>query len=94
MLRHNVEDRGEDEQIDKTFLIAEPMRKVGWTKRFAAGWGERRRGNGRRSSRKSDFWDQARVVSEKAGPMRGASPKPRLVWLEDAAQDVTSGVSG
>ncbi len=32
--------------IDKTFLIAAPMRKVAWTKRFAAGWGERRAGNG------------------------------------------------
>jgi hypothetical protein len=26
--------------IDKTFLIAKPMRKVDWTRRFAAGWGE------------------------------------------------------
>src|SRR4051794_38912092 len=26
-------------QIDKAFLIAEPMRKAAWTKRFAAGWG-------------------------------------------------------
>ena len=25
--------------IDKTFLIAKPMRKVDWTRRFAAGWG-------------------------------------------------------
>ena len=26
-------------RIDKTFLIAKPMRKVDWTRRFAAGWG-------------------------------------------------------
>jgi hypothetical protein len=26
-------------EIDKTFLIAKPMRKVDWTRRFAAGWG-------------------------------------------------------
>ena len=25
--------------IDKAFLIAKPMRKVDWTRRFAAGWG-------------------------------------------------------
>ena len=28
--------------IDKAFRIAKPMRKASWTKRFAAGWGERR----------------------------------------------------
>ena len=27
------------DKIDKTFLIAKPMRKVDWTRRFAAGWG-------------------------------------------------------
>ena len=26
-------------QIDKTFRIGTPMRKVSWTRRFAAGWG-------------------------------------------------------
>ena len=26
-------------QIDKAFLIAQPMRKADWTRRFAAGWG-------------------------------------------------------
>ncbi|MFY9937977.1 MAG: hypothetical protein WAK33_13950, partial [Silvibacterium sp.] len=31
---------------DKTFLIAKPMRKVAWTRRFAAGWGERGAANG------------------------------------------------
>src|ERR1700729_299509 len=25
--------------IDKAFLIAQPMRKADWTRRFAAGWG-------------------------------------------------------
>jgi hypothetical protein len=25
--------------IDKAFLIAKPMRKADWTRRFAAGWG-------------------------------------------------------
>jgi hypothetical protein len=33
----------ERQQTDKAFLIAKPMRKAAWTKRFAAGWGERRR---------------------------------------------------
>jgi hypothetical protein len=33
-------------QIDKAFRIATPMRKASWTKRFAAGWGERRRAKG------------------------------------------------
>jgi len=33
-------------QIDKAFRIATPMRKASWTKRFAAGWGERRRASG------------------------------------------------
>ena len=33
-------------QIDKAFRIAKPMRKASWTKRFAAGWGERRAANG------------------------------------------------
>ena len=33
-------------QIDKAFRIAKPMRKASWTKRFAAGWGERRRAVG------------------------------------------------
>ena len=32
-------------KIDKTFLIAKPMRKVDWTRRFAAGWGRRGRAN-------------------------------------------------
>ena len=32
--------------IDKAFRIAKPMRKASWTKRFAAGWGERRAANG------------------------------------------------
>jgi len=27
------------QQIDKAFLIAKPMRKAYWTKRFAARWG-------------------------------------------------------
>jgi hypothetical protein len=31
---------------DKTFLIAKPMRKVSWTKHFAAGWEERGARNG------------------------------------------------
>ena len=44
-----------DEQIDKAFLIAKPMRKAAWTKRFAAGWGERRAGNGPGSSEKGNF---------------------------------------
>jgi len=26
-------------ETDKAFLIAKPMRKASWTKRFAAGWG-------------------------------------------------------
>jgi len=39
------------------------MRKVGWTKRSAAGWGARQRGNGWRSSRRTDFWLRARVVT-------------------------------
>ena len=33
-------------RIDKAFRIATPMRKASWTKRFAAGWGERRRASG------------------------------------------------
>ena len=33
-------------KIDKAFRIATPMRKASWTKRFAAGWGERRRASG------------------------------------------------
>src|SRR5271157_1602966 len=33
-------------KTDKAFRIATPMRKASWTKRFAAGWGERRRANG------------------------------------------------
>src|SRR5208282_4675069 len=33
-------------QIDKAFRIATPMRKASWTKRFAAGWGERLRARG------------------------------------------------
>jgi hypothetical protein len=28
-----------DRTIDKAFLIAQPMRKADWTRRFAAGWG-------------------------------------------------------
>jgi len=30
-------------KIDKAFRIVTPMRKASWTKRCAAGWGERRR---------------------------------------------------
>ena len=37
-------------QIDKAFRIAKPMRKASWTRRFAAGWGERRREPGDRSA--------------------------------------------
>jgi len=33
-------------KTDKAFLIAKPMRKAAWTKRFAAGWGERGAANG------------------------------------------------
>jgi hypothetical protein len=52
--------------IDKTFLIAGPMRKVSWTKRFAAGWGERRAGNGLASSEEGFFCERASAVSEKS----------------------------
>jgi hypothetical protein len=33
--------------IDKAFRIATPMLKALWTKRFAAGWGERAAADGR-----------------------------------------------
>jgi hypothetical protein len=40
--RHGLATKGlKIDKIDKTFLIAKPMRKVDWTKRVAAGWGER-----------------------------------------------------
>ena len=42
------------------------MRKVGWTKRFAAGWGERRPGNGRGSSRNDRFLRSGRLVRGKS----------------------------
>jgi hypothetical protein len=35
----NLNSRFDISKIDKTFLIAKPMRKVDWTRRFAAGWG-------------------------------------------------------
>jgi len=35
------------DKTDKAFLIAKPMGKATWTKRFAAGWGERGAANGR-----------------------------------------------
>jgi hypothetical protein len=41
--RHGLEAEKRKGQTDKAFLIAKPMRKAAWTKRFAAGWGERRR---------------------------------------------------
>jgi hypothetical protein len=34
-------------ETDKTFLIAKPMRTAAWTKRLAAGSGERGTANGR-----------------------------------------------
>jgi len=38
-------------KIDKAFRIGAPMRKASWTKRFAGGWGERRRAKGDRGGR-------------------------------------------
>jgi hypothetical protein len=36
-----------NEKTEETFLIAKPMRKVSWTKRLAAGSGERGTAKGR-----------------------------------------------
>jgi hypothetical protein len=40
-VRREMGERGRarGDRIDKTFLIAKPMRKVDWTRRFAARWG-------------------------------------------------------
>ncbi len=73
--------------IDKAFRIAPPMRKASWTKRFAAGWGERRRAQGDRGSSEGGWWGWAGDVSEKSLPMRAAFEKPRSLWLENAAQE-------
>ena len=48
-------------EIDKAFRIAKPMRKAAWTKRFAAGWGERGPSNGPGSSGRGRFWEPGRV---------------------------------
>src|SRR5271157_5741761 len=71
---------------DKAFRIATPMRKASWTKRFAAGWGERRGANGDGGSGGEGWREWAGGVSEKSLPMRAAFEKPRPLGLEDAAQ--------
>ena len=86
-------ERGDD-QIDKAFRIAKPMRKASWTKRLAAGWGERRAANGLGEPGESGWWDLAAGVSVKSLPMRAALEKPRPPWLENAAQGVAFGGSG
>ena len=71
--------------IDKAFRIATPMRKASWTKRFAAGWGERRGANGDGGSGGEGWREWAGGVSEKSLPMCAAFEKPRPLGLEDAA---------
>ena len=73
-------------QIDKAFRIAKPMLKASWTKRFAAGWGERRRAKGDCGGHEGGRRGWAGGVSEKSLPMRAAFEKPRSLWLENAAQ--------
>ena len=73
-------------QIDKAFPIAKPMGKASWTKRFAAGWGERRHATGDIGSGESGWWGWTGGVSQKSLAMRAAFKKPRSLWLENAAQ--------
>src|SRR5262245_35986164 len=81
-------------KIDKAFRIAKPMRKASWTKRFAAGWGERRAANGLGEPAESGCWGLSDGVSGKSLPMRAVLEKPRPPWLENAAQGVAIGGSG
>jgi len=80
-----MKNASEPRKIDKAFRIAKPMRKASWTKRFAAGWGERRGANGDGGSGEDGWWEWAGGVSEKSLPMRAAFEKPRPLWLENAA---------
>src|SRR5271167_2372600 len=72
-------------ETDKAFLIAKPMRKGSWTKRFAAGWGERRHATGDIGSGEGGWWGWTGGVSEKLLALRAAFEKPRSLWLENAA---------
>ena len=61
-----------ENQIDKAFRIATPMRKASWTKRFAEGWGERRGANADGGSGGEGWREWAGGVSEKSLPMCAA----------------------
>ena len=72
-------------ETDKAFLIAKPMRKASWTKRFAAGWGERRSANGDGRSNQGGSWGGTGGVTEKSLSMRAALEKPRPLLSKNAA---------
>ena len=57
-------------QIDKAFLIARPMRKGSWTRRFAAGWGELGAGYARGELVEIGYWESAGGFCEKSLTMR------------------------
>jgi hypothetical protein len=81
------------QQTDKAFLIAKPMRKADWTKRFAAGWGERGAANALDELGESGGRESAGGVCEKSLTMRAAFEKPCPLLLEGTAQGVAIGVS-
>jgi hypothetical protein len=58
--------------IDKAFPIAKPMRKASWTKRFVAGWGERRHAKGDIGNR-SGRTTSANSMSTLGGQTRGST---------------------
>ena len=72
--------------IDKAFRIGTPMRKASWTKRFAAGWGERRGAKGDRGGGEERCWAWTGGGNEKSLPMCAAFEKPRSLGSENAAQ--------
>jgi hypothetical protein len=91
-----MESRGirpASEQRDKAFLIARPIRKGSWARRFAAGWAEQGAGDARGELVEIGCSESAGCFCEELLTMRAAVTKPRS-YVKNPAHDGAFVVSG